>query len=112
MFFFNPWPKCVKSANAVVTFLPQNRKTGSDLADDLSFEGLNERYVLDLVEANREPLSYEEVIRLQADPKIKTNSKVFPYFEQGINILLEYNPDIKCRVKESRGINSAISCYK
>ncbi|XP_067143383.1 tigger transposable element-derived protein 1-like [Centruroides vittatus] len=62
------WPECVKSTDAEVNFLPEIRQNILDLAHDLGFEGLNERDVLDLLEADREPLSYEELIQLQAEP--------------------------------------------
>ena len=91
-------------------------------AHDLSFEDLNESDVLDLLAADREPLSYEELIQLQADedtePVVsqqltsKIMSSAFSYFEQGINILLENDPDVERSANVSRGINSAISCYK
>ncbi|XP_067122117.1 tigger transposable element-derived protein 1-like [Centruroides vittatus] len=97
------WPERVKSTDAEVNFLPEIRQNILDLAHDLGFEGLNERDVVDLLEADREPLSHEELIQLQAEPAFdeetepvvskqltsKNLSKAFSYFEQGINILLE-----------------------
>lgn len=53
-----------KNTDAEVNFLPEIRQNILDLAHDLGFEGLNERDVLDLLEADREPLSYEELIQL------------------------------------------------
>lgn len=120
------WPECIKTTDAEVNFLPEVRQNILDLAHDLGFEDLNESDVLDLLAADREPLSYEELIQLQAEPAIdedtepvvskqltsKIMSSAFSYFEQGINILLENDPDVKRSANVSRGINSAISCYK
>lgn len=67
-----------------------------DLAHDLGFEDLNESDVLDLLAADKEPLSYEELIQLQAEPAIyeerepvvskrlisKIMSSAFSYFEK------------------------------
>lgn len=119
------WPECV-IYDTEVNFLPEIRQDILDVAHDLGFEGLNERDVLDLLEADRESLSYEELIQLQAEPAFdeetepvvfkqltsKNLSKSFSYFEQGINILLENDPDVERSSKVCRGINSAISCYK
>ncbi|CAG9840851.1 unnamed protein product [Diabrotica balteata] len=82
--------------------------------------------VLDILEADREPLSYDELIQLKAEPAVDEEtepvvskqltsnnlSKAFSYFEQGINILLENDPDDERSTKVSREINSVISCYK
>ncbi|XP_055374920.1 tigger transposable element-derived protein 1-like [Condylostylus longicornis] len=120
------WPECIKTTDAEVNFLPEVRQNILDLAHDLGFEDLNESDVLDLLAADREPLSYEELIQLQAKPAIdedtepvvskqltpKIMSSAFSYFEQGINILLENDPDVERGANVSRGINSAISCYK
>lgn len=42
----------------------------------------------------------------------KNFPNVLSYFEQGINILLQNDPNIECNTKVSRGVNSAIICYK
>ncbi|XP_026467712.1 serine/threonine-protein kinase Nek8-like [Ctenocephalides felis] len=52
----------------------------------------------------------EPVVSKQLTSKIM--SSAFSYFEQGINIFLENDPDIERSVNVSRGINSAINCYK
>ena len=44
---------------------------------DLGFEGLNECDVLDLLEADREPVSYEELIQLQAEPALDEETEPF-----------------------------------
>ncbi|KAK9501289.1 hypothetical protein O3M35_012030 [Rhynocoris fuscipes] len=125
------WPECIKTTDAEVNFLPEVRQNILDLAHDLGFEDLNESDVLDLLAADREPLSYEELIQLQAEPAIdedtepvvskqltskqltsKIMSSAFSYFEQGINILVENDPDVERSANVSRGINSDISCYK
>ncbi|KAK9505082.1 hypothetical protein O3M35_009224 [Rhynocoris fuscipes] len=120
------WPECIKTTDAEVNFLPEVRQNILYLAHDLGFEDLNESDVLDLLAADREPLSYEELIQLQAEPAIdedtepvvskqltsKIMSSAFSYFEQGINILLENDPDVERSANVSRGINSAISSYK
>lgn len=77
--------------------------------------------MLDLVEAEREPLSYGELIQMDVEPAfdeemepaiskqltLKNVSTVFSYFEQGKN-----DSDVERSAKVSRGINSAIRCYK
>lgn len=97
------WSECVKSTDAEVNFLREIRQNILDLAHDLGFQGLFECDVLDLLEADNEPVSYEELILLQTEPALdeegepvvskqltsKNLSKAFSYFEQGINILLE-----------------------
>ena len=120
------WPECVKSTNAKVNFLPKISQNSLDLVHDLGFDGLIVRDVLDLLEADREPLSHEELIQLQAEPAFdeetepvvskhltsKNLSSAFSYFEQGIDILLKNAPDVERSAKVSRGINPAVSCYK
>ncbi|CAG9826169.1 unnamed protein product [Diabrotica balteata] len=87
---------------------------------------VNEGDELDILEANREPLSYDELIQLQAEPAVDEEtepvvskqltlnnlSKAFSYIEQGINILLANDPDDERSTKVSREVNSVISCYK
>ncbi|KAK9510288.1 hypothetical protein O3M35_005105 [Rhynocoris fuscipes] len=69
------WPECIKTTDAVVNFLPEVRQNILDLAHDLGFEDLNESDVLDLLAADREPLSYEELIQLQAEPAIDEDTE-------------------------------------
>lgn len=120
------WPECIESADAEVNLIHEIMQNILDLAHYLSFEGLNERDVLDLLEADREPISYVETKQLkaelrsdeEAEPVVfkqltsENLSNAFSYFEQGINILLENDPDVKRSAKVSRGIYSAISRYK
>ncbi|XP_026482144.1 putative defense protein 3 [Ctenocephalides felis] len=69
------WPECIKTTDAEVNFLPEVRQNILDLAHDLGFEDLNESDVLDLLAADREPLSYEELIQLQAEPAIDEDAE-------------------------------------
>ncbi|KAK9498838.1 hypothetical protein O3M35_003394 [Rhynocoris fuscipes] len=69
------WPECIKTTDAEVNFLPEVRQNILDLAHDLGFEDLNESDVLDLLAADREPLSYEELIQLQAEPAIDEDTE-------------------------------------
>ncbi|KAL3275252.1 hypothetical protein HHI36_020021 [Cryptolaemus montrouzieri] len=86
----NIWPEKVLMQK-IISFL------------NLGFEGFNKRNVLDLLEADKEPLSYEELFQLQAEAAFdeetelvvskqltsKSLSKSSSYFEQGINIFLK-----------------------
>ncbi|KAK9507140.1 hypothetical protein O3M35_007056 [Rhynocoris fuscipes] len=123
---YNEYTSVFEEEFEEVNFLPEVRQNILDLAHDLGFEDLNESDELDLLAADREPLSYEELIQLQAESTIdedtepvvskqltsKIMSSAFSYFEQGINILVENDPDVERSANVSRGINSAISCYK
>ncbi|KAL3290069.1 hypothetical protein HHI36_023438 [Cryptolaemus montrouzieri] len=90
------WPDCVKSTDVEVNFFPEIRENILDLAHELGFDGLNERDVLDQLEADRKPLyernSFSRNGMKRYQKTCRTNSR-----NQGISILLE---------------NSAISYYK
>nr|XP_046908652.1 putative CENPB DNA-binding domain-containing protein 1 [Dermatophagoides farinae]XP_046908653.1 putative CENPB DNA-binding domain-containing protein 1 [Dermatophagoides farinae] len=84
--------------------------------------------VTDLLEADRESLSYEELIQLQTEPQFsdetesepvvskkltsKNLSNAFSHIEQAINIIIKNDPDEERSAKFSQGQDSLISCYK
>ncbi|KAL3286982.1 hypothetical protein HHI36_001468 [Cryptolaemus montrouzieri] len=73
-----------KIIDAEVNFLPEIRQNILDLVHDLGIEGLNERDVFDLLEADKKPLAYEELIQLQAFDKETELVEVFLIFNQNI----------------------------
>jgi len=102
------------------------RKNILTLANGLGFVNLEERDVIDLLDADREPLSYEELIQLDTDvtldeepvppacPKLRLQklSNALSHIEQAINLFLQNDPDVERSAKVCRGLNATINGYK
>ena len=120
------WPECIQSHEEVES-LSKIRENILNLANDIGFENMEESDLIDLLDADREHLSNEELIQLEPaqantieeskpikSKQLTSNdlSRALSHFEQGINILQLSDPDEERIAKVSRGINIAINCYK
>ena len=61
------WPESIKTEDSEVDSLSEIRKTILNLANDLGFEVLEEVDVLDILNADREPLLHEEQVQFEEE---------------------------------------------
>lgn len=89
-------------------FIPEAKQNILDLAHECGFEDLNERNMQLQAES-----SFDEETEpfVSKQLTLKNISKAFFLFRTR-NILLENDPDIERSDMISRGVNTAISCYK
>jgi hypothetical protein len=100
------WTECIKTNEPEVDSISEIRQNILILGSHLGFEDLEEDDLIGLLDADREPLSNEELIQydtqqlLDEEPKppvsqkltAKNLSNALSYFEQGMNILLNNIP--------------------
>ncbi|KAK9731886.1 DDE superfamily endonuclease [Popillia japonica] len=69
------WPECIKSNEPEVSSLSEIRQ---NLSNNLGFEDLEEGDLVDLLDADREPLSNDELIQLEIDRALDKESDLEP----------------------------------
>ncbi|XP_011377427.1 CENPB DNA-binding domain-containing protein 1 isoform X1 [Pteropus vampyrus] len=123
------WPQCVQSQSVSQTDnIARLRRNIVTLARTVAFEEIVEADVDQLLQSHEEALSNEGLMQLDQEPAGQEGSEdaapalrqlttrqlaaAFSHFEAGLQVLTSCSHDDEWKLKVSRAINDAVTCYR
>ncbi|XP_039702515.1 tigger transposable element-derived protein 1 [Pteropus medius] len=123
------WPQCVQSQSVSQTDnIARLRRNIVTLARTVAFEEIVEADVDQLLRSHEEALSNEGLMQLDREPAGQEGNEdaapalrqlttrqlaaAFSHFEAGLQVLTSCSHDDEWKLKVSRAINDAVTCYR